>query len=398
MTPVETGKLPVWPCAIRAALTVKALRYMAKLSEATSTPPAGCPPLPLRGRGAVTNADGRFEPYAHEAADDGWDSIEEALPPLKTTVSVDATRTIIARNDSPDIPFTQSINPYRGCEHGCIYCYARPSHAYLGLSPGLDFETRLIAKPTAARLLEQELRRPGYRVSPIALGSNTDPYQPIERKLRITRQILEVLAAHEHPFTIVTKSALVERDLDLLAPMAEKNLCAVFVSVTTLDGELARRLEPRAAAPYRRLRAIQTLAGAGIPTGAMFAPAIPALNDHEMEAVLEAAADAGARHAGWTLLRLPHEIKDLFKEWLAVHAPGRAEHVVSLIRQSRGGRENDPRFGHRFRGEGEYAGLLARRFGLACRRLGLNRQHLALDTARFRPPVRVGDQLDLFTG
>ena len=346
----------------------------------------------------MTNADGRFEPYAHEAADDGWGSLEEALPPLKTTVSVDVTRTIIARNDSPDIPFTQSINPYRGCEHGCIYCYARPSHAYLGLSPGLDFETRLVAKPQAARLLEQELRRPGYRVSPIALGSNTDPYQPIERKLRITRQILEVLAAHEHPFTIVTKSALVERDLDLLAPMAEKNLCAVFVSVTTLDGELARRLEPRAAAPYRRLRAIQTLAGAGIPTGAMFAPAIPALNDHEMEAVLEAAADAGARHAGWTLLRLPHEIKDLFKEWLAVHAPGRAEHVVSLIRQSRGGRENDPRFGHRFRGEGEYAGLLARRFGLACHRLGLNRQRLALDTTRFRPPVRVGDQLDLFTG
>ncbi len=351
-----------------------------------------------RGRGALSNRDGRFEPYAHAAGDDGWGGPEEALPPLKITVSADTTRTIIARNDSPDIPFTQSINPYRGCEHGCIYCYARPSHAYLGLSPGLDFETRLVAKPAAARLLEQELRRPGYAVSPIALGSNTDPYQPIERKLRITRQILEVLAAHEHPFTIVTKSALVERDLDLLAPMAEKNLCAVFVSVTTLDGDLARRLEPRAAAPTRRLRAIRALAGAGIPTGAMFAPAIPALNDHEMEAVLEAAADAGARHAGWTLLRLPHEIKDLFKEWLAVHAPGRAAHVVSLIRQSRGGRENDPRFGHRFRGEGEYAGLLARRFRLACRRLGLNREQLALDTERFRLPVRVGDQLDLFTG
>lgn len=344
-----------------------------------------------RGRGSLSNRDGRFEPYAHAADDDGWGSLDEELPPFKTTVSVDATRTIIARNDSPDIPFTQSVNPYRGCEHGCIYCYARPSHAYLGLSPGLDFETRLIAKPTAARLLEQELRRPGYAVSPIALGSNTDPYQPIERRLRVTRQILEVLAAHEHPFTIVTKSALVERDLDLLAPMAEKNLCAVFVSVTTLDGDLARRLEPRAAAPTRRLRAIQALAAAGVPTGAMFAPAIPALNDHEMEAVLEAAAVAGVRHAGWTLLRLPHEIKDLFKEWLAVHAPGRAEHVLSLLRQSRGGRENDPRFGHRFRGEGEYAGLLARRFRLACRRLGLNRERLALDTARFRPPARAGD-------
>ena len=277
-------------------------------------------------------------------------------------------------------------------------CYARPSHAYLGLSPGLDFETHLVAKPEAARLLAAELCKPGYRVSPIALGSNTDPYQPIERKLRITRQILEVLAAHEHPLTIVTKSALVERDLDLLAPMAEKNLCAVFVSVTTLDGELARRLEPRAAAPTRRLRTIQALAGAGIPTGAMFAPAIPALNDHEMETVLEAATRAGARHAGWTLLRLPYEIKDLFQEWLAVHAPGRAAHVLSLIRQSRGGRENDPRFGHRFRGEGEYAGLLARRFGLACRRLGLNRQCLALDTARFHPPARAGDQMALPLG
>ncbi len=367
-------------------------------SEHPTSLHGGNAPRIQRGRGALTNADGRFEPCRHEAADDGWGSIEAELPPFKTTISVDATRTIIARNDSPDIPFTQSINPYRGCEHGCIYCYARPSHAYLGLSPGLDFETRLVAKPAAARLLEQELRRPGYRVSPIALGSNTDPYQPIERKLRITRQILEVLAAHDHPVTIVTKSALVERDLDILASMAEKNLCAVFVSVTTLDSELARRLEPRAAAPHRRLQAIRALAGAGIPSGAMFAPAIPALNDNEMEAVLEAAARAGARHAGWTLLRLPYEIKDLFKEWLATHVPGRAEHVLSLIRQSRGGRENDPRFGHRFRGEGEYAGLLARRFRLACRRLGINRERLALDTAHFRLPVRTGDQMALPIG
>lgn len=350
-----------------------------------------------RGRGALSNRDGRFEPYAREAADDGWGGLEEALPPLKTTVHVDATRTIIARNDSPDIPFSQSINPYRGCEHGCIYCYARPSHTYLGFSAGLDFETQILAKPRAAQLLEAELRRPGYRVSPIALGSNTDPYQPVERKLRITRQILEVLAAHDHPLTIVTKSALVERDLDILAPMAEKNLCAVFVSVTTLDHGLARRMEPRASAPSRRLEAIRSLAQAGVPTGVMFAPAIPALNDHEMEAVLEAAAGVGARFAGWTLLRLPHEIKDLFKEWLAAHAPGRAEHVLSLIRQSRGGRENDPRFGHRFRGEGEYAGLLGQRFRLACERFHFNHDDLELDTGRFRRPACTGDQLSLLT-
>ncbi len=344
-----------------------------------------------RGRGALSNHDGRFEPYAHEAADDGWSALEEELPSLKTTVHVDATRTIIARNDSPDIPFSQSINPYRGCEHGCIYCYARPSHTYLGFSAGLDFEAQIVAKPRAAQLLEAELRRPGYRVSPIALGSNTDPYQPLERKLRITRQVLEVLAAHEHPLTIVTKSALVERDLDLLAPMAQKRLCAVFVSVTTLDHGLARRLEPRTSAPARRLEAVRRLAQAGVPTGVMFAPAIPALNDHEMEVVLEAAAGAGARFAGWTLLRLPHEIKDLFTEWLAVHAPGRAEHVLSLIRQSRGGRENDPRFGSRFRGQGEYAGLLARRFHLASTRLDLNRDELALDETRFHLPARTGD-------
>ncbi len=348
-----------------------------------------------RGRGALSNRDGRFEPYAHEAADDGWGGLEEELPSLRTTVSVDTTRTIIARNDSPDIPFSQSINPYRGCEHGCIYCYARPSHTYLGFSAGLDFETRLVAKPRAAPLLEAELRRPGYRVSPIALGPNPDPYQPVERRLQITRQVLEVLAAHEHPLTIVTKSALVERDLDILAPMAVKGLCAVFVSVTTLDGDLARRLEPRAAAPHRRLGTIRAMAQAGIPVGVMFAPAIPALNDHEMEAVLEAAAAAGARFAGWTFLRLPHEIRDLFKEWLVTHAPGRAEHVLSLIRQSRGGRENDPRFGHRFRGGGEYAGLLARRFRLACERFDLNRDELALDTGRFRLPARAGDQLPL---
>ena len=274
-------------------------------------------------------------------------------------------------------------------------CYARPSHAYLGFSPGLDFETQIVAKPRAAELLAVELRRPGYRVSPIAFGTNTDPYQPVERKLRITRQVLEVLAAHEHPLTIVTKSALVERDLDILAPMARKNLCAAFVSVTTLDNNLARRLEPRAAAPARRIEAIRSLAQAGVPTGVMFAPAIPALNDHELESVLEAAAAAGARFAGWTLVRLPYEIKDLFKEWLATHAPGRAEHVLSLIRQSRGGRENDPRFGHRMRGHGEYARMLARRFRLTCARLALNRAALTLDETRFHLPAHTGDQLTL---
>jgi DNA repair photolyase len=353
-------------------------------------------PRPRRGRGALSNADGRFEPYVHAGIDDGWGFLDEELPPLATEVYVDTSRTIIARNDSPDIPFGQSINPYRGCEHGCVYCYARPSHAYLGLSPGLDFETKLFAKPEAAKLLAAELRRRGYRPSAIALGSNTDPYQPVERKLKITRAILEVLAAHDHPLTIVTKSALVARDLDLLAPMAAKRLVGVFVSVTTLDRELARHLEPRAAAPHRRLETIRMLASAGVPTGVMFAPVIPALNDHEMERVLEAAAGAGARHAGWVLLRLPHEVKALFREWLAAHAPGRAAHVMSLIHQARGGRDNDPRFGSRMRGQGPWAGLTAQRFATACRRFGLNREELVLDTARFRVPDRASAQLDLF--
>ncbi len=349
-----------------------------------------------RGRGALGNADGRFEPYAHVAIDDGWGSLDAEPAPLKTTVTIDSTRTIICRNDSPDIPFTQSINPYRGCEHGCIYCYARPSHAYLGLSPGLDFETRLYAKPQAARLLEIELRKPGYRPSPIALGANTDPYQPIERKLGITRAILEVLAAYRHPCSIVTKSALVERDLDILAPMAEQRLIQVFVSVTTLNRALARSMEPRAAAPPRRLATIRALAEAGIPVGVLSAPVIPALNDAEIESILEASRAAGARWAGYVLLRLPHELKELFKEWLARHAPLKAAHVMSLIRQARGGRENDPRFGSRMRGQGEFAELIERRFRLACRRLDLNREPPALDTGRFRPPARCGDQLGLF--
>ena len=352
-----------------------------------------------KGRGAVSNPDGRFEPQTRVRVDDGWDTNTaetEEPPPIQTTVSIDATRTIIARNQSPDIPFSQSINPYRGCEHGCIYCYARPTHAYFGLSTGLDFETKLFAKPDAARLLEAELRKPGYKVSAIALGSNTDPYQPIEREMKITRSVLETLAAFEHPFSIVTKSALVVRDLDILAPMAAKRLARVFISVTTLDRDLARKLEPRAATPPRRLEAIKTLANAGVPVGVMTAPIIPGLTDWEIERLLEAAREAGAAGAGYTLMRLPHEIKDLFAQWLEAHAPGKAKHVLSLVRQVRDGKLNDPEFGSRMRGTGQYAELIQRRFRLACEKLGFNRNDWSLDLTRFCPPPAPGDQLRLF--
>jgi DNA repair photolyase len=348
-----------------------------------------------RGRGALSNADGRFEPYAHAAEDDGWGSADEAPPPRRTTVQDDRARSVLVYQRSPDIPFDRSINPYRGCEHGCVYCYARPSHAYLGLSPGLDFETRLFAKRDAARVLTEELARPGYRVAPIAFGTNTDVYQPIERRKRVMRSLLEALAACEHPLTIVTKSSLIERDLDLLAPMARKRLVRAYVSVTTLERKLARTLEPRAAAPQRRLDTIRALAQAGVPVGVMAAPMIPALTDHELEAILQQAADAGASAAGYVLLRLPHEVKELFREWLATHAPDRAAHVMSLLRQARGGRDNDPEFGSRMRGTGEYAELLARRFRLACRKLGLNRGNAELDCSRFRPPLAAGAQMSL---
>ena len=309
---------------------------------------------------------------------------------------IQRARTIIARNDSPDIPFTQSINPYQGCEHGCVYCYARPSHAYLDLSPGLDFETKLFAKPNAVELLKAEMAKPGYVCDPIALGTNTDPYQPIERDWKITRQILELLSACDHPLTIVTKSALVERDIDILAPMAAKNLARVYLSITTLDRELARKLEPRAAAPQRRLAAVKALSDAGIPVGVLAAPMIPQLNDRDLEAILDAAAANGARWAGWILVRLPHEVKHLFRDWLAQHYPMRAGHVMSLIGQMRGGRDNDPNFGSRMRGTGLFADLMARRFDVACARLGLNSDRNArLDTSRFQPP-RVGPQLALF--
>jgi DNA repair photolyase len=351
-----------------------------------------------KGRGAVANPDGRFEAQTRVRIDDGWGTSTaecEEPPPIATTVSIDATRTIIARNQSPDIPFSQSINPYRGCEQGCIYCYARPTHAYFGLSTGLDFETKLFAKPDAAALLAAELRKPGYRPSAIALGTNTDPYQPIEREMKITRSVLETMAAFQHPFSIVTKSALVVRDLDIIAPMAAKRLAKVFISVTTLDRDLARKLEPRAATPPRRLEAIKALADAGVPTGVMTAPIIPALTDWEIERLLEAARAAGATSAGYTIMRLPFEIKDLFAQWLEEHAPGKAKHVLSLVRQVRDGRLNDPEFGSRMRGTGPYAELIAKRFRLACNRLGFNKHDWSLDLTRFSPPPAPGDQLKL---
>lgn len=354
-------------------------------------------PLLFRGRGAVSNAAGRFESLQREAVDDGWGSLDEELPPLRTEVAVDATRTLINYIDSPDLPFDRTINPYRGCEHGCVYCYARPTHTYLGFSAGLDFESRLLMKPDAPALLRRELAKPAYRCAPIALGMNTDAYQPIEREQRITRAILEVLAETRHPFSLVTKSALVERDLDLIAPMAAQGLVLVYVSITTLDRTLARRLEPRAAAPERRLEILRRLKAAGIPCGVMTAPVIPALNDAELEHILKAAADAGADQAGYVLLRLPHELAALFEDWLRLHYPLRADHVLSLIRQSRGGRAYDADFRSRMRGQGLFADLIARRFRLACTRLGLNVRRHELDSTQFRPPGGAGPlQQELF--
>jgi DNA repair photolyase len=339
---------------------------------------------------------------AREAFDDGWTPDEPAETPVATQVALERARSIISRNDSPDVPFDQSINPYRGCEHGCIYCYARPSHAYLELSPGIDFETKLFAKTNAAELLRAELAKPGYKPSAIALGANTDCYQPIERNYRITRQILEILADCDHPATIVTKSALVERDLDLLQPMASKNLVKVFVSIGTLDRELARKLEPRAASPQRRLDVLRALKKHGIPCGVMVAALIPSLNDKTLEDVLEAAAAAGAAEAAYVILRLPNELKTLFKDWLGRHYPVRAGHVMSVVRDLRGGKENDPRFGARMSGTGLYAELVRRRFDIACRRFSLNgkgeggRRLPELDCGRFRPPAPPSGQLRLF--
>jgi DNA repair photolyase len=356
----------------------------------------GVHPDARRGRGAVSNAASRFEARGRVALDDGWDNLDAPAPPLRTEVLKDSTRTIIARNTSPDIGFDRSINPYRGCEHGCTYCFARPTHAFLGMSPGLDFESKIFAKPDAAQLLEKELRAPSYRCRTMAMGTNTDPYQPIERHYKITRSILEVLSRFNHPVSIVTKSALAARDIDILMPMAEKNLARVSLSVTSLDPDLARKMEPRASTPKRRLGAIRDLSSVGIPTGVMFAPAIPGLNDHELEGVLEAARDAGATTAGYVMLRLPLEVKDLFQEWLASSVPERASRVMSLVRAMRGGLDYDPKWGERMTGNGPIAEALSDRFRLACKRLGLNKPQPPLDANKFSPPPRAGDQLALF--
>lgn len=346
---------------------------------------------PPRGRGTASNPHNRYAPTRIIASDDGW--FQEVPPSRATEVRAETARTIITRNQSPDLPFDRSLNPYRGCEHGCIYCYARPSHAYWDLSPGLDFETRLIAKTNAPALLQQQLSKPGYQCAPINLGANTDPYQPIEREYRLTRHCLEILLDHRHPLTIVTKGSLILRDLDLLAELARQRLVVVYISLTSLDDELKRILEPRAAAPSARLRAIRVLRQHDIPVGVLCAPMIPMINDMELERLLEAARQAGAQSASYMLLRLPREVAPLFEEWLRVHHPQRAEHVLSLIRQSRGGELYDSRFGSRQRGEGAFADLLERRFAVALKRFGLQRrQAMQLDCSRFAPP---GGQLTL---
>ncbi|MHA1573458.1 MAG: PA0069 family radical SAM protein [Alphaproteobacteria bacterium] len=352
----------------------------------TSSPaiePAPIAPSRRRGRGSETNRSGRFEPLQRTDLDDGWDSLSE-LPPLRTEVQLERPRRIITRNDSPDIGFNQSINPYRGCEHGCVYCFARPSHAFMGLSPGLDFETRLFAKPGAGKLLERELGRPDYKPEIIAIGTNTDPYQPIERQYRIMREVLSVLAEASHPVAILTKSALVTRDIDILAPMAERGLVKVGLSVTTLDRRLARTMEPRASTPAKRLDALRRLSGAGIPTSVMFAPVIPGLNEPEMERVLDAAKAQGVREAGYVMLRLASEVADLFKEFIERDYPDRYGRIMSLVRSMRQGKDYDSSWGQRMSGAGPYAWQVGRRFEIACKRLGLNTERLKLRTDLFR--------------
>ncbi len=348
-----------------------------------------------RGRGALSNVNGRFERHDHVDADDGWGSLA-TLDGFTTHTQSEQARSIISHNDSPDLSFDQSINPYRGCEHGCIYCYARPTHAFLGHSPGLDFETKLYAKTNAAELLENELARPGYEPKTIALGAVTDPYQPIERTYTISRQVLEVLDRTSHPVGIVTKSALVVRDLDILQRLAERNLVRVALSVTTLDRHVARAMEPRAATPARRLDAIRQLTDAGIPTTVMSAPIIPGLTDHEIEAILTAGRDAGATSASYVLLRLPLELKDLFREWLQENFPDRANRVINLLQSMHGGVDYRAEFGLRQRGSGPFAELIGQRFRKALKRLRLNERHLRMPTNLFQPPARAGDQLTLF--
>jgi DNA repair photolyase len=376
-------------------------------SSVLRRPPAPLPSAPAgeagaaverdrrRGRGAHSNASGRYEPLARVVFDDGWEKIED-LPPFKTTVTVDATRKIITRNESPDISFDRSINPYRGCEHGCVYCFARPTHAFLGLSPALDFESKLFMKPSAPELLERELSVPGYVPKVIAIGTNTDPYQPIERRHQIMRRILEVLERSGHPVGIVTKSALVLRDLDILARMAKRDLVKVAISVTTLDVELARTMEPRASTPPRRLEALRQLVKAGVPASTLVAPVIPALNDAEIERILDAVAATGVRHAGYVLLRLPLEVRDLFREWLVANFPDRYRHVFKLIRDMRAGKDYDSTFGTRMTGKGPIAWMIGRRFEIACERLGFNVTSVKTTTEHFRPPLPSAEQLSLF--
>lgn len=353
------------------------------------------PDVPRKGRGAASNPPSRFDATRTERIEQDDDCCDE-LPPLATTVTEEPTRSIISRNNSPDIPFDVSLNPYRGCEHGCIYCYARPTHAYLGLSPGLDFETRLFVKRDAPALLRTELSRKSYRCSPLALGAVTDPYQPIERRYRSTRGLLEVLKACKHPLTITTKSSLIERDLDLLSGMAARRLLEVQISLTTMDHRLARVLEPRATAPARRVQTIQRLAEAGVPTRVMVAPVIPFINDAEIESILATARNAGATGAGYILLRMPLEVADLFEEWLNTHFPRKARRVLHCLEQLHGGRRYDSRFGTRQSGSGIFADLLGRRFDVAAKRLGLSRQPIALDTSQFVPPRRDDRQMELF--
>lgn len=350
----------------------------------------------MKGRGARSNASGRYEADRREAFDDGWTDQDEAAPALRTTLSTERARTIIARNTSPDVGFDRSINPYKGCEHGCIYCYARPSHAWMGLSPGLDFESRIFFKPDAPRLLEQELSGPRYVCRRIHIGGNTDPYQPVERETKSTRSILEVMQRFRQPFSIITKSVLIARDADILGDMGRRGLASAYVSITTLDRRLARAMEPRASTPAKRLEAISRLADAGCPVGVGFAPVIPGLNDHELEAVLEAAQKAGATSAMYVTLRLPLEIKDLFREWLADARPDRAARVMSLVRQTRDGKDYDPDWAQRMKGTGPVAELIATRFRAAVKRYGLDGPRHALDVSQFRVPADARPQMDLF--
>ncbi len=349
-----------------------------------------------RGRGAISNQTGRFEPETRHAFDDGWDTIEEDADKLETVVTAETARTIITYNKSPDIPFDRSINPYRGCEHGCIFCFARPTHSYHGLSAGLDFESKLFFKPNGPELLRRELSKPGYVPRVIALGINTDAFQPIERELGLTRELLTILSEHNHPVSLLTKSTLIQKYIDLIAPMAEKGLCRVGISITTLDRKLARKMEPRAATPPKRLETVRVLSDAGIPVTVMNAPIIPALNDAEIETVLEASAEAGAVNAGYVILRLPFELKDLFHEWLAEHYPDRAARVINILREMRGGKDYDAKWFERRRAKGAYANIVAKRFSNAAKRYGLNiRQRAPLRTDLFRPVESPGGQLNL---